>query len=77
MTKAFSIVLIIVGLALILYFGYMIIIFSLSENPLILPFIAEPILFSLILIGIGLIVFAIGFISVLKLRSKQKESNFE
>jgi hypothetical protein len=73
MTKLFSIVLVIVGLALILYFGYVFIIFSASDNPLLLPFITEPILFSLILFGIGLIVFVIGVISILKLRSNQKK----
>jgi len=69
--KIFSIMLIIIGLFLILYFGYVFIIFSTSDNPLILPFTAEPILFSLMFSGLGLIVLIIGVVSILKANSEK------
>jgi len=71
MKKISSILLIVIGLFLILYFGYVFIIFSSSNNPLILPFTVEPILFSIIFIGMGLIVLIIGVVSILKTKSKK------
>ncbi len=66
MLKIFSIILIAIGLFLMLFFGYMFIIFSSADNPMTLPFIAETIIFSIIFIGMGLIVLVIGIIFILK-----------
>jgi hypothetical protein len=75
MNKIFSILLILIGLFLVLYFGYVFIIFSSSNNPLILPFIAEPILFSIVLVGMGLIIVVIGIITMLKTNAKRSSLN--
>ena len=75
MKKTFAIMLILIGLALMIYFGYVFIIFSSSKNPLILPIIAKPILYSVILVGLGLIIFVIGILTLLKNYAKRSTSN--
>jgi uncharacterized membrane protein len=75
MNKIFSILLIVIGLFLVLYFGYVFIIFSSSKNPLILPIIAKPILYSIILMGLGLIILVIGIVTMLKTYAKRSSSN--
>jgi hypothetical protein len=75
MKKTFAIMLILIGLALMIYFGYVFIIFSSSKNPLILPIIAKPILYSVILVGLGLIIFVFGIFTMLKTYAKQSTSN--
>jgi hypothetical protein len=75
MKKTFAIMLILIGLALMIYFGYVFIIFSSSKNPLILPIIAKPILYSVILVGLGLIIFVFGIFTMLKTYAKRSTSN--
>jgi hypothetical protein len=75
MKKTLAIMIILIGLALTVYFGYVFIIFSSSKNPLILPIIAKPILYSVILAGLGLIIFVIGIFLIFKTKVKRLSIN--
>ena len=75
MKRLISKIIIIIGLALIIYFGNVFILFSASNKPLILLFIAEPILFSIIFFGVGFILFVMGVIITFQLKSMQKQAS--
>ncbi len=61
MKKFLPAILFLVGALLIIYFGFAFILFSTIENPLLWPITTEPILGSLVLIGIGIVLLVLGY----------------
>jgi protein-S-isoprenylcysteine O-methyltransferase Ste14 len=49
-----------IGLVLVLYFAFVLYVFSSSDNPLLLPFVAEPTLVSIVCIALGCILLVLG-----------------
>jgi membrane protein implicated in regulation of membrane protease activity len=58
--RTLSIVLIAIGVLMTVYFGIVFIVFGSTDNPLLLPFMAEPVLFSIVFLILGILLAALG-----------------
>ena len=76
MKKLISVILIVTGLLLIFYFGFVFFVFNSSNNPFI-SFVIAPdgIIFSIGFIFLGLILMALGIYLFLKMRQKSNDAN--
>jgi uncharacterized integral membrane protein len=71
MKRALAWSLIIIGFILIVYFAFIFIVFSTADNPLLLPFLSAPIVFSIGFIVLGIILIIAGILILQQIRKTQ------
>ncbi|MFH1213189.1 MAG: hypothetical protein V1681_03820 [Candidatus Neomarinimicrobiota bacterium] len=60
--------LLIVGFLLIVYFAFVFMVFNSTKNPMLLPFMGEPIVFSIGFMVVGIILIIAGILILRNLR---------